>query len=148
MYREYAGGEDWKIADGRKPLELIPVSPTSPSAAAPTASTGEVREVDPTTGGMKGRKACEIGAMDPKALMEVGLVAGYGTEKYERYNFAKGYRWSLNYDALQRHLHQFWAGEDRDSESGLYHLAHAAWHCLALLTFVIRKKGTDDRFPS
>ncbi len=29
--------------------------------------------------------------------------------------------------------------------SGLHHLAHAAWHCLGLLAFVIRKLGTDDR---
>lgn len=107
----------------------------------------ETRIVDPTTGGEKGQKDCQIGAVDPAALAEVGKVAGFGGVKYERYNFAKGYRWSLSYDALQRHLMAFWGGEDRDPESGLYHLAHAAWHCLALMTFMMRKKGTDDRFP-
>lgn len=107
----------------------------------------EVRVKDPATGGEKGQKLCQMGALDPQSLMEVGKVAGYGGIKYERYNFAKGYKWSLSYDALQRHLMAFWNGEDRDGESGLYHLAHAAWHCLALLTFVIRGKGTDDRFP-
>jgi hypothetical protein len=108
---------------------------------------GEIRVTDPQTGGQKGSKVQQLGAMDPKAIMEVASVAGFGTEKYDRYNFAKGYRWSLSYDALQRHLHAFWAGEDRDPESGYYHLAHAAWHCLALLTFKLRGKGTDDRFP-
>ncbi len=108
----------------------------------------EVIVVDEITGGKKGQKDCQMGAMDPLAIWEVGNVAGFGAKKYDRYNFAKGYKWSLSYDAIQRHLMAFWSGENRDGESGLYHLAHAAWHCLTLLTFVIRKKGTDDRFPN
>lgn len=108
----------------------------------------EIRVTDPVTGGEKGAKLCQLGAVDPQSLVQVGKVAGFGATKYERYNFAKGYKWSLSYDALQRHLMAFWGGETIDPESGLHHLAHAAWHCLALLTFVMRGKGTDDRFPS
>ena len=107
----------------------------------------ETRIIDPLTGGEKGQKDCQIGSLDPKALWEIGLVAGFGNKKYARYNYVKGYSWSLSYDALQRHLMLFWEGEDRDQESGLLHIAHAAWHCLALLTFSIRNKGTNDRFP-
>lgn len=110
-------------------------------------SEGEVRIIDEMTGGAKGQKNCQMGALDPLALVQVGLVAGFGATKYERYNFAKGYRWSLSYDALQRHLMAFWNGENLDPESGLPHLAHAGWHCLALLTFSLRGRGTDDRFP-
>ena len=112
-----------------------------------TATDGETRVVDPVTGGAKGQKLCEMGAVDPMALAEVGKVAGYGSIKYARYNFAAGYKWSLSYDALQRHLMAFWGGEDKDPESGFYHLAHAGWHCLALLYFSMRGRGTDDRFP-
>lgn len=108
----------------------------------------EERVTDPNTGGMKGTKLAQLGAVDPAALMEVGKVAGYGSRKYERLNFLKGYAWSLSYDALQRHLHAFWDGEDNDPESGLAHLAHAAWHCLCLLAFSRRKLGTDDRYHS
>lgn len=111
-------------------------------------SSGETRITDPVSGGQKGSKLCQMGAVDPLALSEVGKVAGFGGIKYERYNFSKGYKWSLSYDALQRHLMAFWGGEDLDDESKLPHLAHAAWHCLALLTFSLRSKGTDDRFPS
>lgn len=111
------------------------------------AFTEEVRVTDPVTGGAKGRKQCQLGAVDPDALGWVGRVAGYGGGKYARYNFAKGYQWSLSYDALQRHLMAFWNGEDLDPESRLPHLAHAAWHCLALMTFSLRHRGTDDRFP-
>ena len=108
----------------------------------------ETRVVDPVTGGEKGSKLCQMGAVDPSALAEVGKVAGFGGEKYARYNFVKGYKWSLSYDAMQRHLMAFWGGENMDPESGLPHLAHAAWHCLALMTFMMRGKGTDDRFPT
>ena len=104
----------------------------------------EVR-VTSATGGQKGRKQAQLGALDPSALRTVAEVAGHGTEKYARYNFLRGYDWSLSYDALQRHLLAFWAGEDTDPESGLAHLGHAAWHCLALLAFSQRQIGTDDR---
>jgi len=107
--------------------------------------TDEVRITDPITGGEKGQKLAQLGAIHPTALLELGKVAGYGASKYARYNFLKGYRWSLSYDALQRHVHAFWAGEDTDPESGLAHLAHAAWHCLTLLTFSLFRLGTDDR---
>ena len=107
----------------------------------------EVRIIDEVTGGEKGQKDCQMGAVDPLSLIQVGRVAGYGGVKYARYNFAKGYKWSLSYDALQRHLMAFWGGENIDPESDLPHVAHAAWHCLALLTFMLRNKGTDDRFP-
>lgn len=118
---------------------------------APQAVAGvseEVRVTDPQTGGQKGSKLAQLGAVDPRSLMEVAKVAGFGGEKYERYNFVKGYRWSLSYDALQRHLNAWWAGDDNDEESGLSHLAHAAWHCLALMTFQRHGRGTDDRFAS
>ena len=108
------------------------------------ANSDEVR-VTSATGGQKGRKQAQLGAIDPTALRTVAEVAGHGTEKYARYNFLRGYDWSLSYDALQRHLLAFWAGEDIDPESGLAHLGHAAWHCLALLAFMQRQIGTDDR---
>lgn len=110
-------------------------------------ATDEIRIVDPKTGGEKGQKPCQMGALDPRSLKEVGNVAGFGAYKYARYNFAKGYAWSLSYDAIQRHLMAFWDGENVDPESGCCHLAHAAWHCLTLMTFLFRDRGTDDRFP-
>lgn len=116
-----------------------------------TWAVAEETRVVSETGGAKGQKMCELGDLDPKALWEVGNVAGYGARKYTtdtesgRFNYMKGYNWSSSYNALQRHLMLFWSGEDRDEESGFYHLGHAAWHCLCLLTFSIRGRGTDDR---
>lgn len=109
----------------------------------------EVRVADPNTGGEKGSKEAVLGDIDPRALMEVAKVCGMGRKKYSRLNYLRGYDWSLSYDALQRHLHAFWDREECDEESGLHHLAHAAWHCFALFAFARRGLGTDDRpFPT
>lgn len=110
----------------------------------PSARATEIRTTSPT-GGQKGRKPLEVGAVDPMARAELGRVAAYGSAKYERGNYLKGYDWSLNIDALHRHMLAFESGEDRDPESGCLHTAHAAWHGLALASFVLRCIGTDDR---
>lgn len=104
----------------------------------------ETRITSPT-GGQKGDKIARIGDLDPAALLELAKVAGYGAGKYAPHNFLRGYDWSLCYNALHRHLIAFWDGEDRDPESEQLHLAHAAWHCLALISFSQREIGTDDR---
>lgn len=105
----------------------------------------EVRFVS-ETGGEKGQKLAQLSSLDPKALLVLAEVSGFGAQKYAPHNFLKGYDWSLSFDAGQRHLLAFWAGEDNDPESGLPHLGHAAWHCLAMLSFLERGLGTDDRF--
>ena len=106
---------------------------------------GEVR-VTSSTGGAKGRKLQELGGIDPAALLTLAEVSGMGARKYDTWNYLKGYDWSLSFNAMQRHALAFWAGQDNDDESGLPHVAHAAWHCLALLAFLQRDIGTDDRF--
>lgn len=105
----------------------------------------EVRTVS-ATGGEKGRKLCAVGSIDPAALMALGEVSGFGAQKYARYNYLKGYDWSLSFDAMMRHALLFWSGQDYDEESGKLHILHAAWHCLAMASFVMRELGTDDRF--
>lgn len=110
-------------------------------------STDEVRVVS-ETGGEKGRKNTEVGFLDPVALELVGKVAGFGATKYASFNFLKGYPWSLSYNALFRHFLAFQRGEDIDPESGLPHMAHAAWQAMALLSFWQRGIGTDDRPPA
>lgn len=141
----------WGDGEASEPMRLTPTPEEvreRQAAMRRHPSSQEVRVTDPETGGQKGKKLAQLGAVSPKALMVLAEVAGFGGEKYERYNFMKGYNWSLSYDALQRHLHAFWSGEDIDPESGLHHLGHAAWHALALLTFVLSDLGTDDRPPA
>lgn len=126
-------------------MSNVNTDPSYAEEAAAHYAAQETRVVDPETGGEKGQKPCQLGAVDPLALQFLGLVAGMGANKYGRNNYTLGYRWSLSFDALLRHVLAFWAGEDNDPESGLPHLAHAAFHCLALITFAERGLGTDDR---
>lgn len=108
----------------------------------------ETRVTDKNTGGQKGHKLTQLGALDPVALIEVARVAGMGANKYAAHNFLKGYDWSLSYNAMMRHALLFWAGENDDPESGLSHMGHVAWMALCLISFQRRAIGTDDRPPS
>lgn len=100
-----------------------------------------------STGGQKGQKLARFDLIAFTWLWEVATVCGFGAKKYDDDNWRKGYSWRLSYGAMQRHLSQFWTGENYDEESGLHHLAHAAWHCMVLFVFstVERYKVFDDR---
>lgn len=69
----------------------------------------------------------------PFALLEVGKVLGYGVGKYNPWNWAKGLAFSRILSATMRHILAFLCGQDRDEESGLPHLAHAATNLLFIL---------------
>lgn len=83
------------------------------------------------------------------AAREVVKVLKMGAKKYSARNWEKGMDWSRCYDSAQRHLYAWFQGrEDNDSESGLNHLAHAAWNILVLLSYQLRggiHLKNDDR---
>jgi hypothetical protein len=109
---------------------------------------GEVRTVDPETGGEKGSKPERFDLIPPEALEELARVFGFGGRKYEDHNYLKGFKWSLSIAAHDRHMAAWRRGETDDAESGLSHLMHAAWHLFALYMFQRHGLGTDDRwFP-
>lgn len=106
---------------------------------------GEVRVTDPNTGGEKGSKPERYDLVPWEAMDEVARVYEFGSRKYDDHNWRKGYKWSLSIAAAFRHLAKFVTGETYDTESGLHHCAHAAFHMLALVTFTQKGLGTDDR---
>lgn len=109
------------------------------------SDTAEVRQTDASTGAQKGGKLARYDLIPPEALQALAEVYGRGAKKYAERNWEAGYPWGWSFAACMRHLWSFWSGKDRDAESGQYHLAHAAWHCFTMLTYLIRKAGTDDR---
>jgi hypothetical protein len=109
---------------------------------------GETIITDPKTGGQKGQKPERFDLVPWDAMEEVARVYHFGATKYEDDNWLKGYRWRLSLGALFRHAARIMCGEDRDPESGLLHAAHICWHGLTLITFYVRKLGTDDRRPA
>jgi len=83
--------------------------------------------------------------LPPMPLFELVKVYTYGAAKYGDRNWEEGMDWGRVFAAVQRHLGKFWNGEELDEESGLPHLAHAAWGCLALLEYNKTHKKLDDR---
>ena len=69
----------------------------------------------------------------PLELMEnMARVYEYGLIKYERNSWRKFTADQVDdclVDAAIRHLMAYAAGETHDPESGLHHLASAAWNC-------------------
>lgn len=116
---------------------------TDPSAGH--LQSDEIRVTDPNTGGQKGTKEVRMDLIPVYPLTELARLYGRGARKYEDNNWRKGYRWSLSYAALLRHLTQWWAGEDKDPEMGTSHLASVAWHAFTLAELERIHPGLDDR---
>jgi len=83
-----------------------------------------------------------------KTLFAVGLAMAEGARKYGRHNYrVSGVRASVYYDALMRHLHQWWYGEDIDKDSNVHHVIKAL-ACMAVFVDAMENgKWVDDRPP-
>ena len=80
------------------------------------------------------------------ALIEVAKVLEFGSHKYDAWNWKGGFKWTRLGSAVLRHVFAWLGGEDKDSETGLSHLAHASCGLMFLLDFEVNKLGTDDRY--
>lgn len=82
--------------------------------------------------------------MKPDALMEMVAVLTYGAKKYSPDNWKHLENAKQRYfDAANRHLWQWYGGEERDPESGLHHLAHA----MSSLMFLIQMDMDAEAWP-
>ena len=84
--------------------------------------------------------------LSTEAMNQTAAVLQFGAEKYAAHNWRKGFVWSRPLAAALRHITAFNAGEDKDPESGLSHLAHAACCIMFLLEFEKTHKELDDRY--
>lgn len=114
---------------------------TKPFSLEPPLETRETS----STGGQKGRKLETYSMIPPGALAHVARVYQFGSTKYERNNWKKGYPYSWSLDSQMRHVEEFRAGTDVDAESGHPHLAHAVFHLFTLMEFMDNNLGEDDR---
>lgn len=96
-----------------------------------------------------GRLKPRLSDMPTNILFEVGKVNALGADKYGRFNWAESsISASTYYDAILRHLHQWWFGEDTDTESGCHHLAHIIAGAMLLRDGMNRDRFIDDRPPA
>lgn len=96
-----------------------------------------------TTGGRKGQKLARFDLIPPRSMIALAEHFGRGAAKYEDRNWEKGYNWSLNFQALMRHMWLWWNGEDGDD--GGPHLHAALWHACVLIEFAATHPELDDR---
>lgn len=76
-----------------------------------------------------------------RAITEVAKIGTFGAAKYTDNGWIAvpdGFR--RYEDAQQRHAAKRHMGETNDSDSGLLHLAHEAWNCLAKLDLYLREQ--------
>lgn len=83
--------------------------------------------------------------LEPSAIKELVKVFTKGAEKYAPHNWEKGMAWSKVLASLKRHIAEFEQGEDYDNETKLYHMAHAAWNAMALVSYYKLAPQFDDR---
>lgn len=110
-------------------------------------STDETVQVS-STGGQKAGNDERYDLIPVEPLRKLARHYGIGAKKYSDDNWRKGYDWRLSYAALQRHINQFWAGEDIDEETGSPHMVAAAWHCLTLLEYAEIHPEFDTRLKT
>jgi hypothetical protein len=84
--------------------------------------------------------------LSTEAMNQTAAVLAFGADKYAEHNWRKGFAWSRPLAAAMRHITAFNAGEDKDPESGLSHLAHAACCIMFLLEFEKTHQELDDRY--
>ena len=80
------------------------------------------------------------------ALVALGKAMQNGEDKYERYNWREaGSTSSVFFNAMLRHLVDWWCGEDYAQDSGIHHLAHLMAGCAIVLDSELHGKLSDDR---
>ncbi len=81
----------------------------------------------------------------PYALAQLAEVYTHGAKKYGDGNYLKGMTFRRILAALMRHVEAYRAGETIDPDSGIPHMAHAAWQCFTLMVYENESLGEDDR---
>ena len=89
-----------------------------------------------------------LSVLPMQVVYEAALGMYEGALKYGAFNYRlAGVRASVYYDAAERHLNQWWEGEDIDPDSGLNHITKAITTLMVMRDAMLNDKFTDDRPP-
>lgn len=98
-----------------------------------------------STGGQKASNDERYDLIPAEPLRLLAKLYGRGSKKYEARNWERGYDFGLSFAALNRHLWQWWSGEDLDPETGVPHTVAVMWHAAALTEFMTTHPEYDTR---
>lgn len=79
------------------------------------------------------------------AQEQYARVLTKGSIKYEERNWERGMKWSKVMASMKRHIIAFEQGEDRDPETGEYHMAHIMCNAAFLTEYYKIYPQGDDR---
>lgn len=101
----------------------------------------------PTGSLRKNQGKPEVSQIDPRFIRGLADLMTKSAKKYGKFNWALGQEYHTPYDSLMRHMLSFIEGEDKDPESGVSHLLHAAANCMILYTSQLKNnKDLDTRY--
>lgn len=96
--------------------------------------------------GAAGAMKAPMQLLPPDALVEVSKAMGYGASRYGAWNFIEAQVCASTYiGAIGRHWASWAKGIDKDTDSGLDHMAHIAANCLIIMTAAQQGTLIDDR---
>ena len=134
-------------------LNTNPSPETTPFDWRKITFTNKVITASGSAGGSAGGSALKfdgdklpVNLLSTEALNQTAAVLKFGADKYHAHNWRDGFAWSRPLAAAMRHIMAFNDGEDKDPESGLSHLAHAACCIMFLLEFEKTHPELDDRY--
>lgn len=97
-------------------------------------------------GGRFDQEKIKFELLEPYAIQQVAKVFTFGAQKYAANNWIENpMNISRLLGSLHRHINAFEQGEDVDPETGLSHMAHAAWNALAVVSYMKYHPHKDDR---
>ncbi len=91
----------------------------------------------------KGKPRMDL--LDPYAIEQLSHVLTFGAQKYAAHNWRSGLSKTRLIAATLRHLFAYLGGQDKDSETGLSHVAHAMCCCMFIIGLEHRH-DLDDRY--
>lgn len=99
-----------------------------------------------STGAMKNDAGkVRFSLLPVRPLFDAIDVLETGSKRYGDHNWEKGFPWLDLFNATQRHLMAWRAGEDLASDSHQNHLAHAMVNIMFLLEFTRTHQELDNR---
>jgi hypothetical protein len=91
----------------------------------------------------------KLSDVPPIAFLALGAAMSDGAKKYGRFNWREtGATSSIFYDAIFRHLIDWYNGEDHAHDSKVHHLGHVMAGCAIILDAETRGTLNDDRDKS
>lgn len=87
----------------------------------------------------------DLSLVSRELMEEVAKVRMFGSKKYSRNNWKKGFKLTRSCAAALRHIFAFLSGESTDPESGELHLSHAVCCLEHAIYDYLHHPENDDR---